>query len=178
MVFAGASQFAAIELWREPLPWLLILVTVGVVNARHLLYGAALYPWLQSLPAHKRYPIMGMMTDTSWAHTMSAIQNSERDAGVLVGSGLSLWLVWWVATWVGATFGASIGNPKTFGLDAVMIGFFAATLVTLWRGRGDIAPWIAAAAASGAGVFLLPTGWNILAGAIAGGVVGVLFDDS
>jgi 4-azaleucine resistance transporter AzlC len=177
LVFAGASQFASIELWREPLPVVLILVTVAVVNARHLLYGAVLYPWLRSLPAHKRYPIMGMMTDTSWAHTTAAIQNNERDAGVLVGSGLGLWLVWWTTTWVGATFGASIGNPKTYGLDVVMLGFFAATLVTMWRGRGDLAPWFAAAAASAAGVYLLPTGWNILAGAIVGGIVGVLVDD-
>ena len=156
--FAGGSQFAALDLWAEPLPVFLILITVLLVNARHLLYGAALYPWLASLPAYKRYPIMAMMTDTSWAYTAAAIRDGERDADILLGSGLGLWLVWVVSTWAGVKFGAGLGDPRTYGLDVVMVGFFAATLVSMWRGSVDLAPWIAAAAAGACGVWLLPFG--------------------
>lgn len=176
VVFAGGSQLAALDLWTEPLPVAIILTTVLLVNARHLLYGAALYPWLRPLPPLKRYPIMALMTDTSWAHTTAAIRNAERDAGVLVGAGLASWFVWIAATWAGAKFGSGLGNPKTYGLDVVMIGFFAATLTTLWRGKSNLAPWVAAAAASLAGLWLLPPGWHILTGALAGGIVGVISD--
>src|SRR5687767_5055694 len=41
-LFAGAAQFVAIELWRDPAPWLLLTVTVLIVNVRHILMGASL----------------------------------------------------------------------------------------------------------------------------------------
>src|SRR5256885_11123585 len=36
-VFAGASQFAALDLWIAPLPLAMLAVTVLAVNARHIL---------------------------------------------------------------------------------------------------------------------------------------------
>lgn len=43
-VFAGASQFAALDLWSSPMPYLMLALTVFAVNARHILLGAALPP--------------------------------------------------------------------------------------------------------------------------------------
>ena len=51
LVFAGASQFAALELWGPQVPVLPLMVTVFAINARHLLMGASLHPWLRHLPA-------------------------------------------------------------------------------------------------------------------------------
>src|SRR5687768_14680385 len=39
-VFAGTAQYAALELWRSPLPVLAILITVFAINARHVALGA------------------------------------------------------------------------------------------------------------------------------------------
>lgn len=49
-VFAGASQFAVLELWGAQVSIIPVLVTVFAINARHLLMGATLYPWLKNLP--------------------------------------------------------------------------------------------------------------------------------
>jgi 4-azaleucine resistance transporter AzlC len=178
VVFGGASQFAALDLWTHPLPWAAILITTGIVNARHLLYGAAIYPWIGRLPPSKRYPGLAVMTDLAWTATMQAIAKGERDAGVLLGGGLLLWVVWVLATAAGAILAAGIGDPKQYGLDVVMVAFFAASCVGLWRGKSDVMPWAAAIAAALAGIYLLPTGWHVIVGAFAGGLVGVLTDDA
>src|SRR5690606_25888476 len=45
-VFAGAAQFAALELWGDNVAIFTMVITVFAINARHLLMGATLYPWL------------------------------------------------------------------------------------------------------------------------------------
>src|SRR6267154_1568734 len=49
-IFAGASQFAMLDLWYAPLPLATLALTVLAVNARHILLGAVLAPWLLQVP--------------------------------------------------------------------------------------------------------------------------------
>ena len=44
LVFAGAAQFATLDLWGPQVPILPLALTVFAINARHLLMGATLYP--------------------------------------------------------------------------------------------------------------------------------------
>ncbi|MGZ5940768.1 MAG: AzlC family ABC transporter permease, partial [Rhizomicrobium sp.] len=65
-VYAGASQMVAMEIWPDQLSLAavatLALVT-ATVNARMLLMGASLQPWLAPLPAWQIYPILHLTTD-------------------------------------------------------------------------------------------------------------------
>lgn len=54
LVFAGAAQFAALELRGAQIPLFTLLITVFAINARHLLIGATLCPWLRHLAPAKR----------------------------------------------------------------------------------------------------------------------------
>ena len=54
LVFAGASQFLALELWGDPLPLAALVLGVLVINLRHLLMGPALLPWLAQDPPGRR----------------------------------------------------------------------------------------------------------------------------
>jgi 4-azaleucine resistance transporter AzlC len=177
LVCAGASQFAALELWVDPLPIALIMLITLAVNARHLIYGAAIFPWLAPLPPLKRYTVLGIMTDASWAYGMQSQSRYQNDAGILLGSGILLWTIWTLGTLLGALFGAGIGNPGTYGLDVVMVTFFATNLVGLWQGRDDLKPWVAAASGALLAFWLLPPGWHVIVGALAGGMTGVLADE-
>src|SRR5262245_33393934 len=60
-VFAGAAQFVAIELWRDPAPWLFLAVTVFIVNIRHVLLGASLARHMEAIPQAWRAPILFLM---------------------------------------------------------------------------------------------------------------------
>jgi 4-azaleucine resistance transporter AzlC len=183
VVFAGSSQFAALDLWAAPLALLPLLLTTFAVNARHLLLGASLAPWLNRLPAWHRYGAVILLSDVNWALVADARDRDDKTdprwlASLLVGAGLALWIAWLVGTALGVALGADIGDLSRFGLDLVVVTFFSAVLVSLWRGvRDDLAPWLAAAAVALMGSWLLPTGWHVLAGALAGGLVGLLRHD-
>jgi 4-azaleucine resistance transporter AzlC len=176
LVFAGSAQFATLDLWTAPLNIAPILLTTLALNARHLLYGAALHPWLRDATSAQRFPIVAVLTDSTWVYATQAEAKGERDAGTLLGAGLLTWLVWVASTAAGLMLGGAVPDPKRFGIDAVMVAFFAASLTGLWKGPQTLKPWAAAAVASLLGLWLLPVGWYVIAGGLAGGVVGVLTD--
>jgi 4-azaleucine resistance transporter AzlC len=176
VVFAGSSQFAALDLWVAPLSLWPIWLTTLAINARHLLYGAALYPWLRGIGAGQRFPIVAVLTDSTYVYATQAESKGERDAGALLGAGALTWLVWVLSTAVGAYLGGTIPDPKKFGIDVVMAAFFAISLTGLWKGSATLKPWAAAAAAALVGMWTLPSGWHVIAGGLAGGIVGVLTD--
>jgi 4-azaleucine resistance transporter AzlC len=171
-VFAGASQFAALDLWIAPLPLAMLAVTVLAVNGRHILLGAALAPWLLQLPIGRRLLALLFLTDSNFAYAVSARGSGERDAGILLGSGLALWVAWVAGTALGSYGGASLGDLSRFGFDAVMVTYFAAVIVGQWSGSADLIPWAVAAAVALICAHMLPPGWHIIAGALAGGITG------
>jgi predicted branched-subunit amino acid permease len=67
VIYAGASQFAALELWAPPLPVWAILFSVLAVNFRHVLYSAALGRKMRHWPAAGRLAGFGFMVDPVYA---------------------------------------------------------------------------------------------------------------
>ena len=174
LAFAGASQFAVLGLWTMPVPLVPALLMTLAVNARHLLMGAVMRPWLARLPARKVYPMVALMADANWAYTVREFRAGGRDAGHLLGGGLILWACWVPGTLAGHLLGAGLTDPARWGLDAVMPAFFAVVLVGMWRGRADALPWAAAAGAALVAGWWLPAQWHVLVGGIVGGLVGAL----
>jgi 4-azaleucine resistance transporter AzlC len=172
-IFAGASQFAVLDLWHAPLPLATLALTVLAVNARYILQSAALAPWLLQIPLLQRLAALLLLNDGNFAHTMAALDRGEADAGVLFGSGLTMWIMWIASTAVGALAGSLLGDVSRFGFDAVMLAFFTAVTVGWWKGRSDLFPFATAAVVAVAGTYVLPQGWHVIAGALAGGAVGV-----
>ena len=171
-IYAGASQFALLDLWYAPLPLATLALTVLAVNARHILLGAALAPWLLQIPVMGRLAALLGLSDASFAYAMAARERGELDAGILFGSSAAMWLIWIASTAVGALAGSLLGDLSRFGFDAVMVAYFAAVIVGQWNGPKDLFPWLAAAAVAVIGTYVLPPGWHIIAGALAGGIVG------
>lgn len=182
LVFAGAAQFAVLSLWGAPLPLAAIIATAFLVNTRHLVMGAALQPWMAKLPRGRVLLLAGLMTDASWAmtlHNMNAPPTSavRRDAGVLLGSGLVQWPAWVGGTAIGALLGSGGIDPKVWGLDLLISGFFVAVVIGLYRGKGDILPWLAAVAGTAAALLWLPGHWYFLVGGLSAGIVGLFGRD-
>ncbi len=173
-IFAGAAQFAALDLWHAPLPLATLALTVLAVNARHVLLGAALASWLLQVPLRRRLAALLLLSDANFAQAVSARARGETDAGILFGAGLAMWITWIIGTTIGVVAGSLLGDLSRFGFDAVMLAYFAAVIVGQWKGRADAIPWIAAAAVALVGSYVLPAGWHIVAGALTGGAVGVL----
>ncbi|WP_151671708.1 AzlC family ABC transporter permease [Nitrincola schmidtii] len=175
LVFAGASQFASLELWGPKVSLITILITVFAINARHLLMGATLYPWLQHLSPFKRYGVMFLASDANWAMSLQAFTQGKPGFGILVGGGLSLWLFWIFGTWVGLYFGNLISDPKQFGLDMVMGCFLLAMVVGGEKNIRMLVIWTVAASASLIAFWFLPENTHVVLGALAGGAVGIFW---
>src|SRR3546814_12134304 len=75
------SQIAALQAWSSSPLLLPLAATVLMMNARYILYGAALRPWLGGLAAHKVYPTLYFLGDGNWALSMKEHAEGKTDAG-------------------------------------------------------------------------------------------------
>jgi 4-azaleucine resistance transporter AzlC len=167
VIYAGASQFAALELWVTPLPVLAILFAVLAVNFRHVLYSAALGRRMRHWPAGRRLAAFSLMVDPVYA--LSELKGGARLSGAYyAGLALPMYVSWVAATTVGAAFGGLIREPQAWGFDFVLTAYFL-VLVTGFRARPNAGP-IIAAAAGGAVAAHLVVGppWHIGVGALVG----------
>ncbi len=174
-VYAGASQLIAMEIWPAKLTLATILgmaLIIATVNARMLLMGASLRPWLGPLPWWQAYPMQHLTTDPGWILAMRYRAEGGNDAAMFLANGLVLCGVWMTSTSVGYWLGALVSEPRRFGIDLVMPIFFAVMLIPLWRGgtrkmRRGIA-WLVAGGVALVVQHLVPGWWFIIAGAVAG----------
>ncbi|WP_316672952.1 AzlC family ABC transporter permease [uncultured Tolumonas sp.] len=179
LMFAGASQFGALDLWGTSVPVLPLAITVFAINARHLLIGATLYPHLCELRPVTRYSIMLVASDANWAMSMRSFSQNNRQEGLglLFGGGLALWAFWAVGTWAGFYLGNTIQNPSAYGVDMVM-GCFLLTMVLEGK-KDEKTPviWLVAALSSMMAYLYLPKHSHVVAGALAGGLMGLILGD-
>ncbi len=176
-VFAGASQFATLDLWGPHIPLITLAITVFAINARHLLMGATLYPWLRHLPPSKRYGVMMLASDANWAMAMQAKARGEPGFGLLLGGGLALWAFWILGTGLGIYFGSAVQDPKRFGLDMVMGCFLLAMVAGGPKNPRMLVIWVVAAGSSLLSHRLLHNNSHVVTGALAGGVLGAFWTE-
>lgn len=175
LVFAGASQFVALELWHSPLPVATIVLTTLVINLRHVLMSAALSQWFLKQPPWMTYGSLFFLNDESWALSMGEAKG-KQNVGFFLGSGLTAFVAWVSATFVGQELGGTLQDPAEWGLDFAFTAVFIALLVSLWQGKSNLLPWIVAAISAIVASHWLPGKWYILLGGLAGSFVGALRD--
>lgn len=173
-VYAGGAQFIAVEMWTSPTPVLAIVATTLLVNARHLLMGAAIAPRLGHLPPAVRRLYVSLLTDESWAVGMRRARTHGLTPGYLLGMVVPFYLQWPAAGVVGCVFGGLVTDPARYGFDFVFTAVFLCLVVGLWQGRRSAPPVVAAALTATLAHLWLPGVWYIFLGAVAGTLAGAL----
>jgi 4-azaleucine resistance transporter AzlC len=176
VVVSGGAQFAALPFWREPIQLLPVLAATLLVNLRYVLQGAALHPWIASLPGRARYGLAFLLYDGNWSLAMPRFEKGERDLGVFVGCGLALFGAWVGGTLAGYALSGQIGDPRRLALDFVFVAVFVSFLVGTWKGRRDLLPWGAAALSAVIVSRILPGNGYLLAGTLVGSLTGAVRD--
>jgi predicted branched-subunit amino acid permease len=115
--------------------------------------------------------------DATWLSGMRYRSEGGSDASVYLGAGLALYTVWVVAAVPGYLLGALVTDPKRFGFDLVLIIFFAAMFVPLWRGVRRAIGWAVAGLVAVGVSYLVPGWWFIVIGALTGSIVGAFVDE-
>jgi 4-azaleucine resistance transporter AzlC len=172
IVFAGAAQFAAVGYVAGGVAWPVIFLLTALLNARHLLYSAALAPWLRRVPTPRRVVIAHVLTDESFALSIAHFRRTNRgdERGYWLAAIGSTFIPWNAATIVGVLAGQEIPGPERFGLDIVFPAAMIGLAAGLIADRRDV---VAAAVGAAIGVVIsLASSPSI--GIVAGGLLGPL----
>jgi branched chain amino acid efflux pump len=174
IIFAGSAQLATIQLLDDGVVAAVVIATALVINARHVMYSAALVPSFNRFPRWARYALPYVMTDQAFAVSIVRYQQ-ERDPAYqwryFTGAALALWIPWQISTLAGVAVGAQL--PESLSLEFAIPLVFLALLVVTVRDRTDLF----AALVGGAAAVLAadaPLGLGLLIGAVAGVTAGVV----
>lgn len=146
-VFAGASQFIAVTLFTSSAAYPVILLTVFIINLRHMLYAASLMPQIAKLPQWFRLPMGFLLTDEAFAVVSNRVIQTPSKRGFVAyyfGAGLTMYLSWIFFSWMGMTLGQNIPDIKSWGLDVAMAVAFVGIIVPILKKRADWACFLTA----------------------------------
>jgi predicted branched-subunit amino acid permease len=176
LLFAGASQLAALDLLGRGAPAVVAIVTALVINLRFLMYAASLAPHLADVPLRRRLPAAYLLTDQAFAVSIvrfAADPSYLPRLAFYLGAALGLWVTWQVATVAGVLVGAGLAEalPLDFAVPLVFLALLIPTVV-------DRPALLAAVVGAGTAVALapLPANLGMLTGATAGIVAGTAAD--
>lgn len=179
LVFAGAAQFVALDLWSATpasLPIGALVLAAFIVNLRYLLLTATLRPLYRDGELGRGALGMYLVTDENWAMTVAAMARGGGSVAFLMGGGVLAWISWMSTNLIGYGLGSAIDDPTRWGLDFAFTATFLALLLGMWKGKSDLLPWLVAALAAIATAHFVEGNWHILVGGIVGSLAGAILE--
>lgn len=187
IVFAGASQLAAIDVLADGGTALVAVLAACTINLRLLLYSASLAPYLAHVPLRRRLFIAYVLTDQAYAVSITRwnaearredeggpVATADHRVSYLLGAAVTLWLNWQVVTIIGVLVGNAVPDslPLDFAVPLVFLVLLVPTII-------DRPSAVAAAVGGAAAVVSLELGadhMSVLVGAVAGIAAGAVAD--
>ena len=178
IVFAGASQLAAIDALGAGASAIVAALAAWTINLRMLLYSASLAPFVASERIGIRAVMAYLLTDQAYAVSLVRWSDGGPEAAqsrrvpFYLGAALTLWVSWQLSTITGVLVGAAV--PEDVPLEFAVPLVFLVLLVPVL----DAPPAIVAAAAGGlAAVVAAELGagtLSIIVGAVSGITAGAV----
>jgi len=150
LVFAGASQFAMVQLFSQAAPAPIVIASVLFINLRHLLMATSLKPEFQRLPLARRLFAAFFLTDESFAMATGHFRRGGRSVAYYFTFAIALFVLWNLATVIGIVVGGAIGDPRRFGVDFAITATFIGIVVLALRHQEDIVIALVSALVAGA----------------------------
>jgi 4-azaleucine resistance transporter AzlC len=130
-VYAGASQFAAVEAVRQQLPWFSIVLTMLIINLRHIPMSLAVVHQVYNRFSWAKRSLLALgLVDETFALEMS----SELESfSYYLGLHLCCWVSWVAGTWLGSQVGMQIPEQwLQFALPALFLCLLTASVRQRW----------------------------------------------
>jgi len=178
IVFAGSAQFITAQLLRDLTPGLVIVLTIAIVNLRHMLYSASIAPFTRDLPMRWKVLLSYLLTDEAYATSIiHDEENGKTPTGhwFFLGAGIALWVIWQFSTAAGIFLGTTL--PPEWPLDFALPLTFIAIVMPALKDR----PAVAASLSAGATALLaysLPFKLGLVLAALVGILVGTLLENA
>lgn len=169
IVFAGASQLAALDLLKQGAPLSIVVLTAVVINLRMMMYSASIAPYFREFSDRAKAGLAYLLTDQAYALSISKYRSADGldRIAYYVGAGGTLWVVWQLTTVAGAL--AEAGVPDALGLEFAVPLVFLALLVPAM----EDGPTTTAGLLSGA-VAVVATGLPLNLGLLVAATVGIV----
>jgi len=178
LVFAGSSQFIVVTLVAAMAAAPVIVLTVFIVNLRHMLYSASLMKTMQHYPQWVRVPLAFWLTDETFAvvnNRLALRANDKNFVWYYFGSALAMYSNWALCSWIGMRMGQQVPDLSSWGLEVAMVVAFVGIVVPSLHKPSH---WVCAAVAAVSAV--LTRDWPHQTGLLASGLfaiaAGMLFD--
>ena len=130
IIFGGASQIVFLQLLSGGASSIVAVTSVGVINSRHLLYGAVISEYLEKLSFIKKLLISYFVVDQGFAESNKFFKKNKTEEYLhyhLIGTGGTLWICWQIATLAGIILGSFV--PEELGLKFTIPLTFIAIVV-------------------------------------------------
>lgn len=168
LIFGGAAQLTLVSLLGSGAAAVAATTAALVVNARHLMYSAALAPTYQKQPAWFRWLGPYFLIDQMFA-LVSLETDSDPDTfrTYYLAAGLTFWSLWQITTALGLAIGPVV--PEEWNLAfAVPLLFIGLIVLGVDRSSKVVAALV------GAGVAFVFAGLPNRSGLLVGGFVGII----
>ena len=175
IVFAGASQLAAIDLLGQDASFAVVVGTALVINARLVMYSASIAPYLGRLSRARKALVAYLLTDQAYALSVTRFRREGASVWYYLGAAVPLWVVFVAATAVGAVGGARL--PPSLPLEFAVPLVFLAVLTPAVTDDASVTAAVVAASVAVVGASL-PLNLGLLGGALAGVAAGLLVDEA
>ena len=127
IIFGGASQIVFLQVLSGGASSLVAVTSVGIINSRHLLYGAVLSEYLEKLSFIKKLLISYFVVDQGFSESNKFFKKNKTEQYLhyhLLGTGITMWVCWQIATLAGIILGSFV--PEELGLKfAIPLTFIA-----------------------------------------------------
>ena len=176
LVFTGASQFALVGVIGSGGNPLFGALSGLLLGTRNTLYGLKVAPMV-GWHGRRRAAAAHILIDESTAMTLTRTTREHARAGFL-STGISVFVLWNLATLIGALAGDSLGDPRTYGLDAAVSGAF---LGLLWPRLDSLRNRVAAVLGAALALSLVsvtPAGVPVLAACVVALGIGLVARDT
>ena len=130
LVYAGSAQFIFCALILTGSPASAIIITIFIVNLRHLLMSLSLAPYFTQHSTLRNIGFGTLLTDETFGVAMTkSMQNGKLYGKWMDGLNVTAYSFWIVSCTIGAFLGQWVATPEKWGLDFALVAMFVALLV-------------------------------------------------
>ena len=174
-VYAGASQFLAIEMISRGMAGSSIILATFFINLRHLLMSSNLSLYFKNTRLLILSLLSAQLTDESYAVAISKLPEIKNRSPYLFGLQVTSQLAWIGGSVAGASF-SSLAKGTEWGLPFALPALFICLLILQIKSPRHLWVMVMAGIFSLFFKWALPGNWYILVTALLASGIGILIE--
>ena len=175
MCYAGSAQFIGVSLWAMNTNPVTMILTIFIVNLRHLLYSTSLSQYFKNIKFCKIPFLSFFITDETYAVSVTDIARGVKpEDDYFFGLFLTSYISWAAASFLGAFIGSRLGGKVSLGLDFALPAMYIALLLMQLNDLKKVSMAVLSGALSLILYFAVPGNLNVIIAAVLCSIIGVL----